>query len=138
MKDKIKDFRNNLSVELGSFRIQKSENNFLEIRQAVGALLNLETAILALEDVLSFLKKVNEKDFLPQTMFWYVKPDGKVQTTYISSADDIGMNANEYALIAMGNAFHSEEEAKEHREEILAKYKALSDKGLFYYERPQQ
>ena len=67
----------------------------------------------------------NRKKFKDGEKCFSVKTDGGIRDWYFDK-NDSGFLARLY----MGNAFKTRAEAEEHKEEIMAKFKELKDKGL--------
>lgn len=76
--------------------------------------------LIALADELRSRKKFRDDERI-----YYVQTDGNVSyfNLFIKTTFHL-------SLIVMGNAFKTEAEAEAHKDEVLAKYQELRDKGL--------
>ena len=67
----------------------------------------------------------NRKRFKDGDEYFVVCPSGEIYSLIFSQK-----YAAHFALLAMGNAFKTREEAEAHKDKIMAKYQELRDKGL--------
>lgn len=87
---------------------------------SIGAMRNAGKRLVALADELENRKRFNRGDH-----YFTVRPNGTV-TDFIFSPSESG----DMCRLYMGNAFKTKEEAEERKDEIVAKYQDLRDKGL--------
>lgn len=76
--------------------------------------------LIDLAEELESRTKFRDGDYL-----YFVRPNKDIFYVVFSTSSSFDLS-----LLAMGNAFKSREEAEAHKEEILAKYQELKDKGL--------
>ena len=67
----------------------------------------------------------SRKKFKTNERIYYVRTNGEIHSVTFSESYSLHLS-----LLAMGNAFKTHEEAEAHKDEVLAKYQELRDKGL--------
>mgnify|MGYP005758501719 CR=1 FL=1 len=67
----------------------------------------------------------SRKKFKTNERIYYVRKNGEIYSVIFSASYSLHLS-----LLAMGNAFKTYEEAEAHKDEVLAKYQELRDKGL--------